>query len=216
VADLSPARTPPRRSRQAQQRSRDTRRKLIDAAIDLWKERGYDEAFKATTAKEIARAAGVSTGTFYFHFAHKEDLLRAIAWTTVAAVLDEIDAGIRRGVSTFELVEQLMASMARNASQLPRAAVFSMVGEWWRLNREAVAGPHGVGVGFERIVRYGQGRGDLPHDIGDVDELAALLYAGTCDALVRWASTNQTQAGLRDTLRRRAEIILRGAAVPSS
>jgi AcrR family transcriptional regulator len=50
VADRSPARTPPRRSTQAQQRSRDTRRKLIDAAIELWNARGFDEAFKATTA----------------------------------------------------------------------------------------------------------------------------------------------------------------------
>jgi AcrR family transcriptional regulator len=180
--------------------------------VTLWKERGFDEAFKTTTAEEIARAAGVSKGTFYFHFAHKEDILSEMAWTTVSVMLEEIDTGIRRGIPTFEMVEQLMSSMARRISRVPRAAVFNMVGEWWRLNRAAVAGPHGVGVGFEAIVRYGQDRGDLPEDLGDVDELAALLHAATLDALVRWASTAQTATALRDTLYRRMEIILRGAA----
>jgi AcrR family transcriptional regulator len=216
VADRSPAPTGPtrpRRSRQAQERSRDTRRKLIRAAVTLWKERGFDEAFKTTTAEEIARAAGVSKGTFYFHFAHKEDILQEMAWTTVSVMLEEIDAGIRRGTPTFELVEQIMGSMARRASHVPRPAVYSMVGEWWRLNRAAIAGPHGVGVGFETVVRYGQDRGELPGDLGDVDELAALLHAATLDALVRWASTAQTATTLREALCRRADIILRGAAV---
>lgn len=54
----------------AQSRSRDTRRKLIHAALELWDERGFEESFEATTVAEIARAAGVSKGTFYFlaHF----------------------------------------------------------------------------------------------------------------------------------------------------
>jgi AcrR family transcriptional regulator len=211
VPDRSAGPAGPRRSRQADKRSRDTRRKLIRAAVTLWKERGFDEAFKTTTAEEIARAAGVSKGTFYFHFAHKEDILREMAWTTVSVMLEEIEAGIDGGVPTYELVAQLMGSMARRASRVPRAAVFSMVGEWWRLSR-AGNGPYGVGVGFEAVVRYGQDRGDLPENVGDVEELAALLHVATLDALVRWASTAQTETGLRDTLRRRAEIILRGAA----
>jgi AcrR family transcriptional regulator len=181
--------------------------------VTLWKERGFDEAFKTTTAEEIARAAGVSKGTFYFHFAHKEDILREMAWTTVSVMLEEIEAGTGRGIPTFELVEQLMGSMAQRTARVSRGAVFSMVGEWWRLSR-AGDGPYGVGVGFEAVVRYGQDRGDLPGDLAEaeVEDLAALLHVATLDALVRWASTAQTEAGLRDTLCRRAGIILRGAA----
>nr|MDT0665246.1 helix-turn-helix domain-containing protein [Micromonospora sp. DSM 115978] len=68
-------RSAPRRSALLQTRSRDTRRRLIRAALELWNERGFENAFEETTAEEIARAAGVSKGTFYFHFAHKEDIL---------------------------------------------------------------------------------------------------------------------------------------------
>ena len=49
-----------RRSGLVQDRSRDTRRKLVGAALDIWNERGFDAAFEATTVEEIAQAAGVS------------------------------------------------------------------------------------------------------------------------------------------------------------
>ena len=206
----SSATAPPRRSGLAQSRSRDTRRKLIHTALDMWNERGFEEAFEATTVAEIARAAGVSKGTFYFHFANKQEILLEVAWGTSRKMIEEADAGIRRGTPMFELVDQLMKSMARRVSRGPKALAFRAVGEWSRLSPEAVARPAGVGVGFEALIRYGQENGVLPTDL-DVFELAALLHAATLDALVRWSSSAQTAAALRKNLCRRADIVLRGA-----
>lgn len=206
----SSATTAPRRSGLAQNRSRDTRRKLIHAALDMWNERGFEEAFEATTVAEIAAAAGVSKGTFYFHFANKQEILLEVAWGTTRKMIEEADAGIRRGTPMFELVDQLMKSMARRVSRTPKALAYRAVGEWSRLSPEVVARPAGVGVGFAALIRYGQDSGDIPADV-DVFELAALLHAATLDALVRWSSSAQTTAALRTTLCRRADIVLRGA-----
>src|SRR5205807_10188546 len=65
----------PRRSALLQERSRNTRRQLVRTALALWDERGFEKGVEDTTVEEIARAAGVTKGTFYFHFAHKEDIL---------------------------------------------------------------------------------------------------------------------------------------------
>src|SRR5438045_8776656 len=65
----------PRRSSLVQERSRRTRQQLVNAAVKLWTERGFENGVETTTVEEIARAAGVTKGTFYFHFAHKEDVL---------------------------------------------------------------------------------------------------------------------------------------------
>jgi len=59
----------PRRSALLQERSRHTRRELVRAALALWNERGFERGVEETTVEEIARAAGVTKGTFYFHFA---------------------------------------------------------------------------------------------------------------------------------------------------
>jgi AcrR family transcriptional regulator len=207
---MSSSATTPRRSGLAQSRSRDTRRKLIHAALEMWDEQGFEESFEATTIADIARAAGVSKGTFYFHFANKQEILLEVAWGTTRKMIEEADAGIRRGIPMFELVEQLMKSMARRVSRTPKALAYQAVGEWSRLSPEAVIRPAGVGVGFEALIRYGQDAGVLPAEV-DVFELAALLHAATLDALVRWASSGQSTAALRKNLCRRADVVLRGA-----
>ena len=47
---------------------------LLDAALELFVERG----FAATRMEEIATLAGVSKGTLYLYYASKEDLLKAV------------------------------------------------------------------------------------------------------------------------------------------
>ncbi len=49
----------------------ETQKKIFNAALNLIKEKGYDE----TTLVEICRVAEVSNGTFYHHFKSKQDIL---------------------------------------------------------------------------------------------------------------------------------------------
>ena len=52
-----------------------SRRRLLDAARELFVAHGYDR----TRPQDIARAAGVATGTFYLHFSDKEAAFLAFA-----------------------------------------------------------------------------------------------------------------------------------------
>jgi AcrR family transcriptional regulator len=206
-------RTPPRRSALSQERSRDTRRKLIRTALEIWNERGFETAFETTTAEEIARAAGVSKGTFYFHFAHKEDILLEMPWATAEIMIDEAEHAMGWDEATPDLVEQLMTSLARRVSRAPRAALLLVVSHWSRLMHAGAPpeGARGFRVAFEAVLRYGIERGDIPSGV-DVEEVAALLQAATMDTLVAWAATTQTPSALRRRLCRRADIVLCGAA----
>lgn len=53
-----------------QQRSIQTKSKIVEAAVQLFKEKGYYN----TNTKEIAKAAGVATGSFYSYFADKREV----------------------------------------------------------------------------------------------------------------------------------------------
>jgi AcrR family transcriptional regulator len=65
----------PARQEQRQQ----TRARLVDAALRIFAERGYDHA----TVEEISLAAGHSKGAYYFHFDSKEDIFLELLslWT---------------------------------------------------------------------------------------------------------------------------------------
>lgn len=57
-----------------QARAEETRQKLITAAVRLFIERGYVDVLP----KDIARAAHLTTGAFYYHFRSKEELVVAM------------------------------------------------------------------------------------------------------------------------------------------
>ena len=54
-----------------QQKSRETKKKIFNAAKNILQERGYE----ALSIKNICEEAGVSNGSFYHHFKTKDDLL---------------------------------------------------------------------------------------------------------------------------------------------
>src|SRR3546814_9727854 len=129
---------------------------------------------------------------------------------------EEAERAMARDEPTLELVEQVLASLARRVSRAPRAAVLRVTGHWSRLSHSGAMPdePRGFGEVFNDILRYAKERGDLPAGV-ETFELAALLQAATMDALVRWAATEQDEQVLAATLRRRAEVVLRGAAARS-
>src|SRR5258706_9756006 len=57
-----------------QARSKQTKEKIVQAAIQLFQHRGYE----GTTSNEIAAEAGVSVGSFYVYFTDKRQLLLSI------------------------------------------------------------------------------------------------------------------------------------------
>jgi AcrR family transcriptional regulator len=87
--DLSVAPGTPASERELRAQGRKTMRKLLDAGMRVFAERG----FHAARVDDIVRAARTSHGTFYLYFANKEDLLRALA-VECATELDALATSI--------------------------------------------------------------------------------------------------------------------------
>lgn len=65
-----------------------TREHLVAVATRAFAERGL----AATTVRDITQQAGVSNGTFYYHFHDKDDLLDAVGVCLVRTVIAELHA----------------------------------------------------------------------------------------------------------------------------
>lgn len=69
-----------------QQEAQDRREQILEAAVAVFAERGYQRA----TVKEIAARAGIAPGTIYLYFRNKRELLLALAETLIRRAADAL------------------------------------------------------------------------------------------------------------------------------
>ena len=63
---------------------------LLEAAIDLFVERGY----AATRLEDVARRAGVSKGTLYLYYENKEELFKAVVRSSIVPAIGEAEVSV--------------------------------------------------------------------------------------------------------------------------
>lgn len=71
-------------------KAEETRDRILDAALRLFRERGFDE----TTMRDIATEAGVATGAAYYYFHSKEDLVMAFYMRTAEEARETLPSAI--------------------------------------------------------------------------------------------------------------------------
>ena len=197
----------PRRTALAQSRSRETRRRLVHTALELWAARGFETGVEDTTVDEIVQAAGVTKGTFYFHFAHKEDILLELGWGTAEALHAEAEKGQASGASGLAILRRLLNSLARRSESVPRAVVQKAVTGFYTHGVPSHSGRYELKDAFALALEAARDGGELPEKT-DVEEVAGVISALTMDALYRWSRGDGRK--LRTVLQRRAAVVIDG------
>lgn len=87
-----------------------TRERILDAAIQAFRKRG----FESTTTRDIATAAGIATGTLFNYFATKETIVECLAEQALARARSRFDWEDSQG----DLEEGLFAHIATELRQL--------------------------------------------------------------------------------------------------
>ena len=117
---IAPAALPSTRQRRKEARPQE----LLDAALELFGEKG----FAATRTDDVAERAGVSKGTLYLYYPSKEELLKAVISQRLSS---EIAAGAAQAESfegsTAELLTQVLTAWWQGVFDSPTSAVFKIV-----------------------------------------------------------------------------------------
>src|SRR3954449_11342706 len=112
------ARVPGRREAEA----RATREALIEAALELFTERGYAEV----GTEEIVTRAKVTRGALYHHFKDKRDLFRAVFERVEADLMERIGATMGGAGDPWELITMGMRSFL-DACEEPAVKQISLI-----------------------------------------------------------------------------------------
>lgn len=199
--DDASARAPMQMSRR-ERKKRETRRRILDAAIALMSERGYDRV----KVEEIAARADVANATFFLHFPTKASLITAYN-EQVAEKIGERLSGFKLGaVEKLELLRAIVLDEWSRHGDLLRKIV-----------ADAAAQDAGAFVDSSAslitlvtdIVAEGQANGELSRDFDPV-VVAQSLDAAWRAATLEWAITGDARR-VRRANRQALDLILRGA-----
>lgn len=184
----------------------ETRRRVFDAALAVFRRDG----FATCRIDDIAKAAGVSRGTFYFHFPAKEDVLVQLlreAERGVVALLTQLppttplpevlEATAKAIADTWQGDPGLLLEVASTGLRLVAGA----------LERDAEPVRAALTPYFKAAAERGELAGLLP-----AEALADFYLVNTLAAMVAWCG-NQTLT-LHQMLQGVSILFLRGAQSP--
>lgn len=197
-------------TRREQQKER-RRRQIFEAALRLFRERGFD----ATTVEEIAAAADIAKGTFFNYFPTKEAVLLHLNDMQVAriqAVVEETPGF--EAMASREQIATIFAALAAGV-ELQRGLVPLLIAEVLKRRLVLQQNERMIDADFEQflatIVAGGQARGELRADIEPIEQ-ARLISALYFVTIIRWLDLPIAQ--LEVMLRRSLDLLIDGLAKP--
>ncbi|HXR41327.1 MAG TPA: TetR/AcrR family transcriptional regulator, partial [Acidothermaceae bacterium] len=154
---------------------------LLDVAVKVFNERGYD----GTSMEDLARAAGISKSSFYHHVDGKEALLAAAcdrALAALSAIHDEPESNEGRAIDRFEHV--LRRTIEALIAELPYVTLLLRVRGNTATEKRALERRREFDRFTAGLVTQAIADGDLRSDIDPL--LATRLAFGLVNSLTEW------------------------------
>jgi AcrR family transcriptional regulator len=104
---MEPTSIPTPRVRSRERQREDTRQRIYAAAMEIFRRDGFEVA----RVDDVAKAAGVSHGTFYFHFATKDEVLIQCLRASEVRVVAAIEA-VPAGAPLLAVLDAAAAAIA--------------------------------------------------------------------------------------------------------
>lgn len=172
------------------------RRGLLDAAVSVFNESGYD----ATSVAVLAARLGLSKAALYHHFASKEEILE----TAIGEALDGLEGVLRdarAATSEDRLAFVLQGAVRVLVANLPSVTLLLRVRGNSEVERSALERRRAFDQAVTAIVRDAQIEGAVRADV-DASVATRLLF-GMINSLIEWyrpTGQEDAEALARDVL----------------
>ncbi len=173
--------TPKRRLGQPRDRKPYDAEALLDVAVRVFNERGYD----GTSMDDVARAAGITKASIYYHVSGKEELLERGIRRGLDALFGMLDEpGASNGSALARLRYVLLRTVEIMSEQLPEVALLLRVRGNTPIERWALERRRTFTRRIAAIVQAAMDEGSLRTEL-EAGLVARLLF-GMVNSIVEW------------------------------
>jgi AcrR family transcriptional regulator len=163
------------------------RDRVLDAAVDLFAQQGYD----ATSVAQVIERAGSTKGGFYHHFASKDALLYEVYGNLITAQLERMDEIVAKRLPPSDTLRALILDLVEStAASAQRALVFWR--ELHRLGDEHTASYRAARRRYHdtvrKLIRSGQASGAFAR-VASADTITFTIF-GVINELPIWYRPN--------------------------
>jgi AcrR family transcriptional regulator len=196
-----------------EQKKQRQRLEIVQAALDLFRERGYDE----TRVRDIAERAGISDATFFNYFPAKDLVLDELALAQVELFREALSYQL--GVTDKSVAERIVETMRAAAVVIEGDHDFHTV-LWTRSNLF-----HSSGVLRERthemyrvlaaLFELGQQRGEFERALSPMqlaELLVAIYHFTTTNWLIGWWDGHEPRGRLERRIETALSVFIHGCA----
>jgi AcrR family transcriptional regulator len=163
---------------------------VLETAVEVFNERGYDKA----SMEDLSRRLGIAKSGIYYHVSGKEELLRMAldraldGWSEAAEAARQLDA------PAIEQLEVLVRGTVQVLeSRLPYVTLLLRVRGNTDVERRALARRRSFDRLVASLVSQAQRDGDIRADIDPA--AAARLLSGLVNSVVEWYRPGKGQRG---------------------
>jgi AcrR family transcriptional regulator len=194
-----------------EQKKQHQRRQIVEAALGLFRERGYDR----TRVRDIAAQAQISDATFFNYFSAKELVLDELALAQVELFREAV--AYQLAADEKSVPERIVETMQAAAAAIAQDREFQAV-LWTRSNLFHSSGvlkqrTHEMYRVLAQLFELGQRRGEIDRARSPM-QLAELLIAiyqfTTSNWLIGWWDAGEQQADLGARIHAALEVFLDG------
>jgi AcrR family transcriptional regulator len=160
---------------------------LLDVAVEVFNERGYD----GTRMDDLAARLGISKSAIYHHVASKEELLRLAldhALDGLFAVVDDVTSG--RGAAVAQLEQLVRGSIGVLSERLPFVTLLLRVHGNSRVERAALTRRRKFDHIVAGLVAQAVADGDVRPDVDPA--ITSRLLFGLVNSLSEWYRPRDT------------------------
>ena len=157
-----------------------TKRKIFEASMKLFAEKGYD----ATSIEEITANVGVAKGTLYYHFTSKEEIFYFLVEEGIKLMQNSIDIKTSKLNNYIDKLKAIVLIQIKVVVKYENLITILLSQFWGKEERNQKCKEHVYNYisKVEEIVKEGIEKGEIKK--GNPEAIASEIYGLICSALV--------------------------------